>query len=266
MATIHKFYSVAFKESFVLERVSNAIGAQTGLMDPRDTVFKELSDKSRVYGFNFGALGFWNMDPDKRQNLLTTVIKATAISPTELKVTEDFIVEEDPSQNPKVEFSKFVIDELTPPRAELIAYTVAQSAAMEYYEELVGGIWDEINLLASMLRKTGKSRYWPKRLYREIGKVVSIRNNVIGVLHLLDHPALIWEDNLMDSLYSDLRSVFDLEHRHIAIQAKLENIQDTLEILIDTARDSRLFFVEVAILVLIAVEIVLAVLPKFFPN
>ena len=131
-----------------------------------------------------------------------------------------------------------------------------QSAAMEYYEGLIDQIWKDVSSLVSGLRKTGRVPLKLTRLHKSIGEVVTMRNAVAAVLHLLDRPELIWEDDTMDSLYGDLRAVFDLPERFQAVRYKLETIQDTLETVLDVSRDSRLFIVEVSILLLIAIDIV----------
>ena len=44
----------------------------------------------------------------------------------------------------------------------------------------------------------------------------------------------------MDENYNDLRSLFDLPERFQALEYKLQLIQQTLELLVDTSRDRRL--------------------------
>jgi len=50
---------------------------------------------------------------------------------------EEFLVIEDSSREPAIEFNYMSIPQMTPERAEVIALTVAQSAAMEHYEGLM---------------------------------------------------------------------------------------------------------------------------------
>ena len=66
----------------------------------------------------------------------------------------------------------------------------------------------------------------------------------------------------MDENYNDLRSLFDLPERFQALEYKLQLIQQTLELLVDTSRDRRLFWLELIIVILIAVEIVISLSEK----
>ena len=61
----------------------------------------------------------------------------------------------------------------------------------------------------------------------------------------------------MDAIYDDLKDEFDLSDRFHALEHKLKSVQESLELLLDVARDRRLVLLEAAIVVLIAVEIVL---------
>ncbi|SMF36285.1 hypothetical protein [Pseudobacteriovorax antillogorgiicola] len=65
----------------------------------------------------------------------------------------------------------------------------------------------------------------------------------------------------MDELYSDLRAMFDLDERFQALEYKLQLIQQSLELLVDTSRDRRLYWVEMAIVLLIVFEIVITLIP-----
>lgn len=256
MPTIHKFNSMAFKESFVLPYLKGVLKAAPGLMDRKNSIYRQNGD-GYSYAFNFGAVAFWNVEPQDQAADVHMIAETTKTEMSKDTPHEDFIVEEDPDCRPRVEFSKLVIDQLTPERAELVAFTVAQSAAMNYYENLVDKMWFDVNEQVNLFRKKSRVSYSPRRLYKNVGEVLSFRNAVISVLHMLDRPDLIWEDKIMDQLYGDLRSIFDLNERMLSMQHKLSTIQGTLELLIDTSRDARLFIVEVAILALIALEIVL---------
>jgi hypothetical protein len=103
------------------------------------------------------------------------------------------------------------VDRLTPARAGIVALTVAQSAAAEYYERIV----------ETMLERT-----WT------------------------------WGDPAMDAIYDDLRDEFDLVDRHDALEHKLKSVQESLELILDVARDRRLFLLEVSVVALIMLEIV----------
>jgi required for meiotic nuclear division protein 1 len=81
---------------------------------------------------------------------------------------------------------------------------------------------------------------------------------VLSVLHLLDKPDETWVDAGIDRIYEELRSEFDLADRYQSLELKLRSIQEALELVLDVARDRRLVLLELAIVLLIVFEIVLA--------
>ena len=151
-----------------------------------------------------------------------------------------------------------VLDRMTPARAGIVALTVAQSAAVEYYERIVETMFERTAKWVDELERTGRAASSVQPLHRFIGEAVGIRSEVIAVLHLLDKPDETWDDPVMDAIYDDLRDEFDLVDRHDALEHKLKNVQESLELLVDVARDRRLYLLELAIVVLIVFEIVLS--------
>ena len=63
----------------------------------------------------------------------------------------------------------------------------------------------------------------------------------------------------MDRIYEDLRNEFDLVDRYAALESELRSIQEALELVLDVARDRRLILLEVAVALLIALEILFSV-------
>ena len=61
----------------------------------------------------------------------------------------------------------------------------------------------------------------------------------------------------MNLIYDELRAEFDLVDRYQALELKLRSVQETLELVLDVARDRRLVLLEEAVVVLILLEIVL---------
>jgi uncharacterized Rmd1/YagE family protein len=98
-----------------------------------------------------------------------------------------------------------------------------------------------------------------RQLHRFIGEAIISRNEVLSVLHLLDKPDATWEDPAMDRIYNDLRAEFDLTDRYAALESKLRRIQEALELVLDVARDRRLFLLEVAVVFLIFLEMLFSV-------
>lgn len=253
----HHFSAQALDKDFKLAQILQEWPSYRSKSFAKNTVIQRAAGLGNVYAFNFGAISFWNVSESDRQKEVEAFSNRLAVSKANQPFLEEFWVIEDPESKPKVEFNSLTIDVLTPERAEVIAQVIAQSTSMEYYENIVEQIWVKVSVLVETLRAKGKISPFPSQLYRAIGEGMSIRNDVVGVLHLLDRPDLIWNDAVMDGLYNDLRNLFELNERFAALKYRLDTIKDSLEILIDTARDQRLFLLELAIVLLFIFEIIL---------
>ena len=97
-------------------------------------------------------------------------------------------------------------------------------------------------------------------LLRFIGQAISTRSEVLSVLHLLDKPDAAWDDPEMDRIYEDLRAEFDLVDRYRALEIKLRVVQEALELLAEVARDRRVLWLELIVVVLILLEVAIPLL------
>jgi hypothetical protein len=176
-------------------------------------------------------------------------------------VREDYSVLEDPSFATGIQDGTLHVDRFTPGRAAIVALTMAQSAAMEYYERIVEALFERTNVLVERLEKKGTVPYRTRPLHRFIGEAITTRSEVLSILHLLDKPDATWDDPAMDHIYNDLRAEFDLVDRYGALELKLRSIQEALELVLDVARDRRLVTLEIVVAVLILIEIGLAAAP-----
>jgi uncharacterized Rmd1/YagE family protein len=177
-------------------------------------------------------------------------------------VRESFTVREEPGQKVDMVDGTLVVDQFGPGRAAVVALIVAQSAAMEYYERIVEGLFARTNALVEPLEKSGAVPVRTRRLHQFIGQAIGTRNEVFTVLTLLDKPDAIWEDPALDRIYDDLRAEFDLVDRYGSMEQKLRSVQEALQLVLDVARDRRMWLLELFIGALIVLEVLLELLRR----
>ena len=251
----HTFSAVAFVENLVLRDLAGAYpGAR---LTPHELCFVPPSGGS-MFVYPFGAVVFMDVAAAERESLLKGLRQAHPGLTTET-VREDFLAREQPGANPGVSDGALVLDRLTPARIEVVALVVAQSAAMEYYERIVEQLYVRTRELVDRMQSDGKVSMRTRRLHRFIGEAIGTRSEVLSVLHLLDKPDAAWEDPAMDRIYGDLRDEFDLKDRYEALESKLTGIQEALELVLGVARDRRLVLLELAVVMLILFELLVAV-------
>ena len=251
----HQFYAIAFEENLSLKQLSPFF--------PRARIsahelYLPLEPDSGIYIYPFGVVVMRDVPPERRDAELAPLRQASPKLTTKV-VREDYSVVEDLSFQTGIVDGTLHVDRMTAAREAVVALTVAQSAAMEYYERIVQDLFARTNTLVLQLEEKGTVPFRTRPLHRFIGEAISTRTEVLSVLHLLDKPDATWDDPAMDRIYDDLREEFDLVDRYAALESELRSIQEALELVLDVARDRRLVLLEVAVAMLIVLEIVLSV-------
>jgi uncharacterized Rmd1/YagE family protein len=254
--TSHAFDAVAFVDNVSMREWEALFPGGRG--STHDLVVA-LGDDGTVFAFPFGALVFLDVPAKRREGELRR-LRAERPRLTPEVVRESLVALERPGERVGLHEGRLVVDRLTPARAGIIALTVAQSAAMEYYERIVDELTSKTRGLVERLEIRGVVPMRTRQLHRFIGEAIGTRSEVLSVLHLLDKPDAAWDDPAMDRIYGDLRAEFDLTDRYGALESKLTSVQEALELLLGTARDRRLVALETAIVVLIVLEIVLGLI------
>jgi required for meiotic nuclear division protein 1 len=259
-SAVHSFHAAAFVENLALKELA------TIFPEAKRTVHElrlTRPDGGEVFIYPFGAVVFRNVPVAGREETLARLRRGRPGLTSTAVINEEFTVREDAASQPKVDEGVLTLNTLTPDRASLIAITVAQSAAMEYYERIVEEMFRSTDRLVERLERRGTVQFFTRPLHRFIGAAIGTRNEVLSVLHLLDKPDETWDDPGIDRIYEELRAEFDLADRYQALELKLRSVQEALELVLDVARDRRLVLLEAAIVLLIMFEIALSLIDRW---
>jgi uncharacterized Rmd1/YagE family protein len=251
--TTHQFAATAFEENLSLRELAPAF--------PNSRLsLRELHvpcGSGEIFLYPFGAVVFHDVPAERRDAELARLHAARPGLTTKV-VRESFTVREEPGAKVEITDGTLVVDALTASRAAVVALIVAQSAAMEYYERIVEDLFARTARLVDPLERHGTVSIRTRGLHRFIGEAIATRSEVITVLSLLDKPDATWDDPALDRIYDDLRAQFDLLDRYGTLTQKLQGVQEALELVLDVARDRRMWLLEMAIFLLIAFEVLLA--------
>ncbi|MES1173096.1 MAG: RMD1 family protein [Myxococcales bacterium] len=259
MTTVHTFHALAFIENFSLKELAvNFPEAKRA----RHQLSYPAAAGGTVFLFSFGVVIFCDVGQAGREGELLRLRRVPNGMRDAQVISEEFRVREmddaSAAARPDVEEGVLVVDRLTPERTSMVALTVAQSAAMEYYESIVDQMFADTDHFVARLEKSGNISVFTAKLQRFIGAAISTRSEVISVLHLLDKPDVVWDDVGAERIYEELRSEFDLVDRYQSLELKLRSVQESLSLLTDIARDRRLVLLEASVIALILLEIVLS--------
>jgi uncharacterized Rmd1/YagE family protein len=248
----HQFTAVAFEENLSLRELLPAFpGAKATLREMHVPL-----EAGEMFIYPFGTVVFHDVPPERREAELQRLQRVRPGLTTQV-VRESFTVREEPGAHVEIVDGTLVVDRFDRGRAAVVALIVAQSAAMEYYERIVTDLFSRTTALVDPLEKSGTVPLRTRQLNRFIGQAIATRSEVITVLTLLDKPDATWDDPAMDRIYDELRAEFDLVDRYTTMEQKLHGVREALELVLDVARDRRMWFLEVTIGLLILFEILI---------
>jgi uncharacterized Rmd1/YagE family protein len=215
------------------------------------------SATSWAVAHDFGAVVFIDVPRAEQDRLMATLI-ARCASESRPPLVEDFRIDLRPGESPEVHFDRVVLPSLDAKHVEIVSIVIAQSVGMEYYENSVDDLIGQIEGFSQQLARAGRFFAKNRELLSFVGRGMQTRTQVIHTLALLDAPALTWDDEALDRLHHDLRASFGIEDRYRGLDHKLRMIQDNLELLVDLTRHTRSIILELAVIILIAIELVIA--------
>src|SRR5512143_1951922 len=85
-----------------------------------------------------------------------------------------------------------------------------------------------------------------------------VQHRVSGRVAVAEKPDVVWDRQDLERLYARLQDEYELKERAEALSRKLSVIAETAEVLTDIIDTKRSLRLEIAIVVLIAIELVIA--------
>ena len=158
-----------------------------------------------------------------------------------------------------------VLGEPTQPRLLLVATVLAHTVMLSRDEILVSQAFDRSAPLVADLQVNGKARLSIRAVMRMVGQVLSARHRVMGTAQAGERPDLLWDHPDLDRLYTRLEAEYELRERAEVLERKFGALGDFTDVLLEIAQDKRAVRLEVAVIVLIAVELLLSI-AKILPG
>lgn len=213
--------------------------------------------------YDFGAVVFFGCDKEEREAFMQKLLASVPPEPHP-PLVDDYLVEVRDDVEPSVTFDRAIVPTLDASVVELLSLILAQSVAMDYYEEDVAAAYKRVEHFANSLAAHGKIRLPERDIHRFVGSTLVVRNQIAMTMSLLDAPSATWEREVYDRLYRNLRVAFEIGDRYQTIEHKIQLIQQNLEIVVDLVQYTRAKVLELIVIALIAFEVVLALGEKVF--
>ncbi|MBL3284940.1 DUF155 domain-containing protein [Rickettsiales endosymbiont of Paramecium tredecaurelia] len=148
-----------------------------------------------------------------------------------------------------------------------ISYALAQSVKLTYLEQSVKQMLESTNPIRETLAATGRVNLSKQELSKQIGSLFNERYSINLHSDILDTPEFFWRKPSYEPLYLMTARFQDIEVRHDILNHRLDMIHDLYSILSNelnykhsTRLEVTVVFLEIVVVLLIALEVVLGVL------
>lgn len=224
-------------------------------------VFYALTENNRyLYVFDYGVVVFANYDPVAKSEFIQFV-KNYATTLVNLDLCEEYRILID-EKLPKVlvKNNYVTVPQIDSSLLRIVMLNIGQSVALEYYEVLTNELITSSKHYILELENHGKLSISKTNLLKYIGKVLNVKNSIVDNLYILDDPNLVWDNEELNLLNSNLKTNFDINPRFKDLDYRLQIVENNLKLFTDVLNVRESTRLEWVIIILILIEILIALL------
>lgn len=229
------------------------------LLELSPNAAKSTNNQSYVAVYRFGSVIFFNVSPRVQSEMLQS-IKRYATEPQakgfEQKDSFSVMVVEH-YQRTKVTPEHCIVPQLNMNAVSVISEVMAQSVALESYNEIVDSLLDKFAILNSKISSSSKMDLDKKMLFSKIAENNRIFIDLISKLRIKGRSQIAWDQGEYEVIHSGLTMEFDIDDRFELIQFKLDLIQQNSKLFLEVIQHQKSASLEWIIVVLIGFECVL---------
>jgi len=152
------------------------------------------------------------------------------------------------------------LSEASPDHLLVVADALAKSIALARDERQVATVFDALEPFAAGLAQNGRPPGGRKAMLQVIGRALLVQHRLSGRVAVREKPDILWDRPDLERLYARLEDEYELVERADTVDRKLGFISTTASALVDLKDAARSLRLEVAVVVLILLEVALAVL------
>lgn len=247
-------------ERFVLRRVAERLPREPDAHD--HTRLAVQWDDGYVFVYAFGTVCFYNLGRDTQAAALKLL--GHQFEAALEREWDTYAIEVDPDQPMQVGFKRVRLPNTRFMSLDLVALILAESVTLDVFEEKIDSVLERSLDTSRQLAETGRFDHSSGSVGRFLGVCMTVKQEIINNLYLVDKPEALWEDEAAEKLYHALFQMFEIRERYNSIELKARTLQDNMSMIASLTSNRRMERLEVAIVVLILIEVGLFVYDLFF--
>ncbi|KAA8907343.1 hypothetical protein FN846DRAFT_947405 [Sphaerosporella brunnea] len=217
---------------------------------------------SDVFLFQYGVVVIWGMTVEEERRFLKEIAKFENEKLAEEDVqVENFNFYVTSSYQPRIYNDFITLKDGRNYMVKLsISHAIAQSVKISLFEDLVDNTIEDTKQIPSGIAESGKVKMSRRDIMKHIGELFILRININLQGSVLDSPELMWAEPQLEPVYQAARSYLEINQRLSLLNQRLDVISDLLQMLKEQMSHSQGEHLEWIVIVLIAAEILVAVI------
>lgn len=145
-----------------------------------------------------------------------------------------------------------------------LSYGFSQSVKLQYFETIIDTLIEKYNPIIQNLSNEGKMLVSRKRIKQVIGEILGAKSEMNLISNFLYHPKYFWQHPTLEEYYTMMERYLHIQRRVNAINHRLDTLNEIFEMFNSYLEIRHSHGLEIIIIVLIAIEILFAVLNIHF--
>ena len=251
-----KVKAIFVAKDLPLEIIKRILAGNKLLYSDRKEIVFSLRKDSYIFAYSFGSMIFLNVKDEIINTFLNKLVNMSIdILPEKVRDKYDEIYTITKSRKNAVEFEAVKLNTINLQSLRVIAWVLARSVALEYYEDVVTALVNQFASLNKTLSEKGKIKANKKKVLKIIGAHNLVIEAIISKMALLEEPLVTWEEEELDIVFNQLYDMFELDERLETIEYKLNYLQSNTNVFLEAVRYNMEIWLEATIVVLILIEI-----------
>jgi uncharacterized Rmd1/YagE family protein len=208
--------------------------------------------------FRYGVAVLMGLTGPEENEVLRS-LQRRLIRPVKPSEEETVLIELTPDKEDQIlPGGPVMLKTVTPDHLIVIADALSKSVVLARDEREVTAVFETVEPFTRQLAEQGRAAAGRRTILKHIGNALLVQHRVSGRVAVAEKPDVVWDRPDLDRLYSRLEDEYELKERAEALALKLKVIADTAEVLTDIIDTRRSLRLEIIIVVLIAIELIIA--------
>jgi uncharacterized Rmd1/YagE family protein len=242
------------KAMLLSDRIDTAGLEHEGVISTAPLTYR-VGAEGLVTLFRYGVAVIMCALPQEEAEILRS-LQPRLVRPVAVVEEETLLIEVAPDREDQIlPGGPMILRNATPDRLIVIADALSKSVVLARDEREVASVFELVDPFARELAETGRVTATRRAILKHIGNALLVRQRVSGRVAVAEKPDVVWDRQDLERLYARLQDEYELEERAETLSRKLSVIADTAEVLTDIIDTRRSLRLEIAIVILIAIEL-----------